>query len=127
MFRTDDTDFEDVDQAIYFDMPGSQCVNISIVEDGILENNEEFLVILTSDDPAVKIHEQFAPVTIVDSESMLIMLSHSKTQFNKARLNVASLVQNFEAILLRALYTHLSVATHSFIVDVMSLPCVVQW
>ena len=90
VFRTDDTDFKDLDQAIYFDMPGRQCVNISIAEDGILENNEEFLVILTSDDPAVKIHEQFAPVTIVDSESMLIMLSHSKTQFKKARLHVAS-------------------------------------
>ena len=52
--------------------PGSSftvCVNIPVVQDGVVENEMElFGANLTSDDPAVMVTLASVPVTIIDSD-----------------------------------------------------------
>ena len=52
--------------------PGSSftmCVNITVVLDGVVENEMElFRAKLTSDDPAVILTRPSVPVTIIDSD-----------------------------------------------------------
>jgi len=52
--------------------PGSSftmCVNITVVLDGVVENEMElFRANLTSDDPAVMLTHTSVPVTIIDSD-----------------------------------------------------------
>ena len=48
-----------------------QCVNISIVGDSILENNEFFLVNLTTEDSAVILSPSKATINIINDDSKL--------------------------------------------------------
>ena len=52
--------------------PGSSitmCVNIPVLQDGVVENEMElFGTNLTSDDPAVVLTRASVPVTIIDSD-----------------------------------------------------------
>ena len=47
-----------------------QCIAISISDDTVLENDEIFLVSLTSTDPSVNLNREFADVTIIDDDGM---------------------------------------------------------
>ena len=49
----------------------SQCIEIDIVDDLILESNEMFSIFLTSDQPGVNIGVSEATVTITDNDSKL--------------------------------------------------------
>ena len=46
-----------------------QCVNISIVGDGTLENNESFLANLTTDDSAIILSPSMATIDILNDDS----------------------------------------------------------
>ena len=61
------------------------CVNIPVLQDGVVENEMElFGANLTSDDPAVVLTRASVPVTIIDSDCkgdrecgfVLVFLSH---------------------------------------------------
>ena len=45
-----------------------QCDQVIIIDDGILENNEIFIVQLESSDDAVNVSLNSAPVTIIDDD-----------------------------------------------------------
>ena len=47
---------------------GMACVNISVLEDGLVENEEMFGILLSSMDPAARLSSQQAPVTVTDSD-----------------------------------------------------------
>ena len=50
----------------------TMCVNITVVLDGVVENEMElFRANLTSDDPAVMLTPVSVPVTIIDSDCKL--------------------------------------------------------
>lgn len=49
----------------------TQCVNISILDDAIFEKNENFYVHISSE-VDVEIHQQYAPVYIIDDESKIM-------------------------------------------------------
>lgn len=46
------------------------CVEISINDDAILENDEQFAVELSTADPSVQLGTESALVTIINSDSM---------------------------------------------------------
>ena len=50
----------------------TQCVDIIIVNDAILESSEFFNTILSSSDPDVVIENGVASVVIIDDDGMLI-------------------------------------------------------
>ena len=52
-----------------------QCTNISIFNDSILEDTEEFQVLLTSSDPAVRIVRNVSTVYIIDDDGVRISLT----------------------------------------------------
>lgn len=47
----------------------SLCGNITIIFDEIVEDSEEFLVVINSSDPGVQITQPSAPVFIMDNSS----------------------------------------------------------
>ena len=48
----------------------TQCVDIEIVNDAILESSEFFNIILSSSDPDVVIENSMASIVIVDDDGM---------------------------------------------------------
>ena len=48
----------------------TQCYNISIISDGIVETNETFVVVLSSSDSGVILQNNMSEVTIVDSSKL---------------------------------------------------------
>ena len=59
--------------------PLVECVNISICSDGVVEDNETFSVLLSTDDLGVMLNSSFSTssVTIIDSDSKLMSLYHN--------------------------------------------------
>ena len=62
-------------------LPGTQlvftsaetlCVNISIENDAVLEENEVFIVELSTNDPEVNLSPSSASVTILDNDGNLV-------------------------------------------------------
>lgn len=45
-----------------------KCVNVTIVDDSLVENNEEFSLTLTTSDSAVSLTSSEATVTIIDND-----------------------------------------------------------
>ena len=50
-----------------FEYEGEECVNIPIAMDTILENDEQFIAVLRSQDSAVKLDRSSAVITLLDS------------------------------------------------------------
>ena len=46
------------------------CVNVSIVDDSILESDEQFEVLLETSEPMVTLSPSTAAVSIIDNDSM---------------------------------------------------------
>ena len=57
-------------------LPDLECFLITIFEDSIIENSEEFDVVISSNDPAVSVDRMQSVVSIIDttSRSMVIIL-----------------------------------------------------
>ena len=47
---------------------GSECVNISIIDDEEVESDEHVLLVLHTSDPAIMIDPQYANITIEDDD-----------------------------------------------------------
>lgn len=60
-------DYNGAIDAIVFENEGVQCVNVPITMDMILENDEQFIAVVRSQDSAVRLAQSSALITIVDS------------------------------------------------------------
>ena len=60
-------DYQSLSVPFTFDQEGSSCINVTVEEDSILEDNETFQVVLLSSDPAVNFSLSRADVIIEDS------------------------------------------------------------
>ena len=60
-------DYTDGDQNILFTDPGQECVNITIIQDDVLEDTEQFTVILQSVDTAVHLMLRTTVINILNS------------------------------------------------------------
>jgi len=64
-------DYNATSEVLEFTAAGEQCVSIPINMDGILEEDgEQFTVVLTTRDDAIRIGQQFATVTIMESDGV---------------------------------------------------------
>ena len=59
----------------------SQCINITIRSDVILEDDESFFVVLDSSEPQIILNSNTSVVTILDSNSKLVLHEESVTNF----------------------------------------------
>ena len=57
-----------------FEYEGEECVNIPITMDTILENDEQFIAVLRSQDSAVKLDRSSAVITFLDSNCRKICM-----------------------------------------------------
>ena len=51
----------------------SQCINVTISRDVILEDDESFFVVLDSSEPRIILNPNTSVVTILDNDSMLTL------------------------------------------------------
>jgi len=64
-------DYNTTSEVLEFTAAGEQCVSIPINMDGVLEEEtEQFTVVLTTRDDAITIGQQFATVTIMESDGV---------------------------------------------------------
>ena len=64
-------DYNATSEVLEFTAAGEQCVSIPINMDGVLEEEgEQFTVVLTTRDDAIRIGQQFATVTIMESDGV---------------------------------------------------------
>lgn len=63
---------------------GVECLNISILDDSIVEQNETFSVLLTASNSAVEISPSSATVTIIDDDTVTIGWSSVSLQFDES-------------------------------------------
>ena len=64
-------DYNATSEVLEFTAAGEQCVSIPINMDGVLEEEtEQFTVVLTTRDEAITIGQQFATVTIMESDGV---------------------------------------------------------
>jgi hypothetical protein len=54
------------------------CINVTIIDDLLLENNENFTLLLTSTDSAVSVKLNMTTVTILDDDSVTLALQPMK-------------------------------------------------
>ncbi len=52
---------------VFTETPSVECLQIEIVDDGLVEDSEEFEVAVSTNDPAVDIDGVAASVTIIDT------------------------------------------------------------
>jgi hypothetical protein len=52
----------------------TQCVDIAVVDDAILESSEFFNIILSSSDPDVDIENSMASIVIIDNDGIPVFL-----------------------------------------------------
>jgi hypothetical protein len=73
VMSTGDTDYENVDITVDITaLPALMCLSIMLSDDSVIENTEQFTVVITSDDPAVGIDRMQSPIFIEDTTSRLI-------------------------------------------------------
>jgi len=64
-------DYNTTSEVLEFTAAEEQCVSIPINMDGVLEGEgEQFTVVLTTRDDAIRIGQQFATVTIMESDGV---------------------------------------------------------
>ena len=56
------------ESVLVFEGPGEQCVNITIRMDQILESEEDFFVVLFSQQQRVEVFQRLAQVVITDTQ-----------------------------------------------------------
>ena len=61
----------DLGSSLLFSSPGEQCLNLTIQMDSALETNEDFYVVLLSQQLAVKVLQRSAQVIILDTPSKM--------------------------------------------------------
>ena len=69
------TDFTARSETLTFNFEGSadfDCIDISITNDFVFENNERFFVQLTTDDPDVTLDPSVAEVIIIDNDGTCV-------------------------------------------------------
>ena len=63
-------DYESVSEDLLFVIEGEQCINVTVNNDGILEDTEMFFLELNTTDPRVFMFPQRAAVNVLDNDSM---------------------------------------------------------
>jgi len=84
------TDFAPVSEHALFLGPNDQifrrqCVNVSIVNDEILENTEQFRVILSSPNSFVRLVRPASLVYVLDNDGVRISLEQREVELSEAR------------------------------------------
>lgn len=64
-------DFDPVSEVLLFTTEGEQCINVTVNNDGILEDEESFFLVLNTSDPRAFMFSQWAVVNILDNDSTL--------------------------------------------------------
>ena len=81
---TNPVDFSHVQASFTFDRTTSRhCVDISIIDDSVLEDMESFDVIIASSDPDVVVAPSRAVVSIIDNDVVTIGLENDRFQGNE--------------------------------------------
>ena len=62
------------EDVIIFSTPFLNCTMIPILEDSVVENREQFFVVLNSNDPAIQIGTPFAIVNIMDTSGSIMSI-----------------------------------------------------
>ena len=62
-------DYESVSEDLLFVIEGEQCINVTVNNDGILEDTEMFFLELNTTDPRVFMFPQRAVVNVLDNDS----------------------------------------------------------
>ena len=72
--NTGGVDYESIDMNVNITaLPAIMCLTIMLSDDSVIENTEQFIVTISSDDPAVSVDRMQSPVFIEDSTSRLII------------------------------------------------------
>ena len=76
---TDGTDYTPVSTVLTYQPsssgePNAQCISIDIMNDSVLENTENFFVLLQTGDVSVTLTSSMAAVTILDDDGMHICM-----------------------------------------------------
>ena len=73
--NTGGVDYESIDMNVNITaLPAIMCLTIMLSDDSVIENTEQFIVTISSDDPAVSVDRMQSPVFIEDSTSRLIII-----------------------------------------------------
>ena len=84
---TNPVDFSHVQSSFTFDRTTSRrCVDISIIDDSVLEDMESFDVIIASSDPGVVVAPSRAVVSIIDNEKIAVGFVQDRHQGDGAEL-----------------------------------------
>ena len=67
--HTTDDDFSGLPQSLSFTESGEECINIAITMDSLLEEPEDFFIVLATRDPDINFDIRTAQVYILDSDS----------------------------------------------------------
>ena len=83
LLNTGDSDFTSVSEVLSFEPSMNVsllCVIVDIVDDSALEEEQNFLIVLSTADPAIMVQEGLAVIFIVDNEGincvLLLVLSN---------------------------------------------------
>ncbi len=69
-FSTADLDFATTTRVLAFFPSLEVCAEIPIIDDDVLENDEVFIVELSTDDPNIQLGTESVSVTITNTDSM---------------------------------------------------------
>lgn len=72
-------DFNPISEVLLFTDEGEQCINVTVNNDGILEDEESFFLVLNTSDPRAFMFSQWALINILDNDSMLSVASEVLT------------------------------------------------
>ncbi len=73
-FYSGGDDFIELNETITLRNDSENCIGITLRTDLLVETNETFTVMLSTDDPAISFNRQSAEVTIIDNTGMLSYL-----------------------------------------------------
>lgn len=68
------TDFDGLPVSMTFDSCGSVCVNITVVNDLVLEKTENISLILKTNDSRMTLEQESTYMSIIDNEGMCVLL-----------------------------------------------------
>lgn len=72
-------DFNPISEVLLFTDGEEQCINVTVNNDRILEDEESFFLVLNTSDPRAFMFSQWTQINILDNDSMLNVSSKVPT------------------------------------------------